>query len=106
MRLVARRPPRLRGRRKQRNEGDPLAQSRKQGPMLFCRVAVGWAKALALAFGTAQAIVRRAHASCTEAITQERVGTAHDRSCRTERPCPRLCPPYNSPWLRACAGTN
>src|SRR5262245_66394785 len=36
MRLVARHPPRLRGRRKNRNEGDPLAQSRKQGPILFC----------------------------------------------------------------------
>ena len=34
-RLVARRPPRLRGKRKDRNAGDPLAQSRKQGPILF-----------------------------------------------------------------------
>jgi hypothetical protein len=40
MRLVARHPPRLRGRRKQRNAGDPLAQSRKQGPIFFVPVLV------------------------------------------------------------------
>src|SRR5262245_10762697 len=27
---------------------------------------------------------------------QPLVGTAHDRSYREERPCPRLCPPYDS----------
>jgi predicted nucleotidyltransferase len=35
--LSARRPPRLRGKRKDKNEGDPLAQSRKQGPIFFAR---------------------------------------------------------------------
>ena len=38
MRLVARHPPRFRGRRKNRNEGDPLAQSRKQGTIFFARL--------------------------------------------------------------------
>src|SRR5262249_51399041 len=61
MRPVARRPPRLRGRRKKRNTGDPLAHSRKQGPILFCAL-VGWAKALARNFPTARTLVRRAHA--------------------------------------------
>jgi hypothetical protein len=35
MRLVGAPTPSFRGKRKDRNEGDPLAQSRKQGPIIF-----------------------------------------------------------------------
>jgi hypothetical protein len=36
MRLVGAPTPSFRGKRKDRNAGDPLAQSRKQGPIFFC----------------------------------------------------------------------
>src|SRR5215475_3014049 len=39
MRLVARHPPRFSRETEERNAGDPLAQSRKQGPIFFCILA-------------------------------------------------------------------
>src|SRR5262249_37653267 len=57
---------------------------------------VGWAKVRStpayLSTSTAQ---HRAHAViCQCADRLLRVGTAHDRNCRAEMQCQRLCPPY------------
>src|SRR5436309_9811383 len=73
-----------------------LPLSRHGGRKMPCRVGKG--------DGTSLPFIEAFRAPCpptksTQAV-RSMVGTAHDRLCRVERQCQRLCPPYKRALLR------